>query len=78
MNIGLLVLRLTVGFTLAATGDSKPVVIENSVQAENAKISSACRQLSAGETDRGIRAAAMQRRAESQSVECREKSGLGS
>ena len=28
--------------------------------------------LSAGETDRGIRAAAMQRRAESQSVECRE------
>jgi hypothetical protein len=55
-----------------------PVVIENSVRAENAKISSACRQLSAGETDRAIRVAAMQRRAESQSGECREKSGPGS
>ena len=48
------------------------MVIENSVRAESAKISSACRQLSAGETDRGTRAAAMQRRAESQSGECRE------
>jgi hypothetical protein len=34
--------------------------------------------LSAGETDRGIRAAAMQRRAESQSGECKEQSGLSS
>src|SRR5580700_4327411 len=54
------------------------VVNENSVRAENAKISSACRQLSAGETDRSARAAAMQRRDESQSVESRAKSGLGS
>jgi hypothetical protein len=53
------------------------VVIENSVRAENAKISSACRH---SLLEKLIEVSVQQRcnGAESQSVECREKSGLGS